>query len=60
MTDDMKRVGQDLETICTELESLTERAMHAVEAVENDFQKTLLPADMIQRFFTLRRLLTRV
>jgi hypothetical protein len=56
----MQQIGNELRDLCTELESLQERALHRVEAVENDFDGVVLPDDVRENFRTLQRLITRV
>ena len=59
-TERMQQIGNELRDLCTELESLQERALHRVEAVENDFDGVVLPDDVRENFRTLQRLITRV
>jgi hypothetical protein len=56
----MQQISSELRDLCTELVSLQERALHRVEAVENDFNGVVLPDDVKANFRTLRRFITRV
>jgi hypothetical protein len=56
----IEQINSELRDLCTELSSLQERAMHRVEAVENDFNGVVLPDHVKANFRTLQRLITRV
>jgi hypothetical protein len=56
----IEQINSELRDLCTELTSLQERALHRVEAIENDFNGVVLPEDAKLHFRTLQRLITRV
>ena len=56
----MEQLNSEMRDLCSELDSLQERALHRVEAIENDFNGVVLQDDVEKNFRTLQRLITRV
>lgn len=56
----IEQINSELRDLCVEVVSLQERALHRVEAIENDFEWLELPEDVKTNFFMLQRLLERV
>jgi hypothetical protein len=56
----IEQINSELSDLCTELSSLQARALHRVEAIENDFNGVVLPDHVKANFRILRRLITRV
>jgi hypothetical protein len=56
----IEQINSELRDLCAELVSLQARALHRVEAVENDFNGVVLPDEATANFRTLQRLITRV
>ena len=56
----IEQINSELRDLCSELTSLQERALHRVEAIENDFNGVVLPDEAKANFRTLQRLITRV
>jgi hypothetical protein len=56
----IEQINSELRDLCAELVSLQARALHRVEAVENDFNGVVLPDEATANFRTFQRLITRV
>ena len=60
MTTDLKQLHAEMLDLCIAVDALQEKALHRVEAIENDFQGVALPDDTKTNFLRLKNLLTKV